>query len=117
MNQSIERFLLWACLAQVFAWVVARFLPGILTYVLLRSGAESAYSSIYLTSILGVLVSLPLQVVCGVWLKEESDRLGVNSRIWFWTGFFFKFIGVIVFYVYLTFCRTQKNQSIEGGAS
>ena len=117
MNQKIERFLLWACVAQVFAWVVARFLPGILTYALLRSGSESAYSSIYMTSILSALISLPLQIVCGVWLKQESDRLGVDSRIWFWTGFFFKFIGVIVFYVYLTFCRAQKNQSIEDGVS
>lgn len=118
MNNRIEKFLVYACFAQAFAWIAARLIPGIASYFMLHdveAGSSIIYSSTYLITIFSMLSYIPLQLVCAVWLKKESERIAVNHRVWFWTGFLFKFIGVIVFYVYLIYSRKQKVEPAGGG--
>jgi hypothetical protein len=118
MNNRIERFLLWACIFQVFSFVAARLLPAIITVLTVSGEGEiNKVNALMLPILIGMACSIPLQFVCGAWLKSEADRVGVNRWVWFFTGFLFKFIGVIAFYVYLTYSKNQKVQPVASGQS
>ena len=113
MNNKIEKFLLWACAAQGLAWLASRLIPVIVSLIIIRnheanSAYSSALSSTYFITIFSMLSYLPLQLVCASWLKKEAERIEVSPWVWFWTGFLFKFIGVIIFYVYLIYSDKRK---------
>tara|TARA_B110000977_G_scaffold190549_1_gene261494 strand:+ start:65 stop:412 length:348 start_codon:yes stop_codon:yes gene_type:complete len=113
MNNKIEKFLLWACIFQVLGLVASRIVPG----AMIALAVENEMSSGQMTSLIGLFAfacMIPLKLVCGTWLKKEAERMEVNHRIWFWTGFLFNFMGIVVFYVYLMFCRNQKVQPVGG---
>ena len=112
MNKNIEKFLLWACIFKVLAMTAPMAFSSLTSYLIIGKGIESS-SLIFLSTWAYMLCTIPLRFVCGAWLKSESESLGVNQRIWFWTGFFFEFIGILVFYAYLAFCKKTKVQPVR----
>ena len=118
MNKRIEKFLIWACLAQAFGWIAAQVFPGILSVIILKSAEMESSLPVslvggYFISLLSIFAYIPLRIVCGLWMKKESERIKASSLIWFWTGFLFQFLGVIAFYAYLAYCsKTEVEPAV-----
>ncbi len=109
MKQNIEKFLLWACICKLLAVVIPMVYPILLQNLIVNRDVNSSFL-ISVSSWIYILSTLPLRLVCGLWLKNETEALQINQRIWFWFGFLFEFIGILVFYAYLTFCKKQNVQ-------
>lgn len=117
MKNNIEKYLLWACIFQVLAWFLPTVFPALANHLLIKSGMEETFPAIVKITLLCGLFTIPLKLVCGAWLKCESESLGLNKWIWFWTGFLLEFIGILLFYAYLSFCKKQgpNHTNIDKG--
>lgn len=111
MNKNIEKFLLWACIFKVLAMTAPMGISSLISYLVIGDDIDNG--SLMLFSTLGYVVfTIPLRFVCGLWLKSESDSLGIHQWVWFWAGFLFELIGILVFYAYLAFYKqARSNQS------
>lgn len=109
MNKRIEKFLFWACLAQGLTLILQFLSPSIIHNFIFSDNSD--LESIAMLNYLLVWLPLtPIQLACGIWLKIESKKMGLNSWLWFFIGFLFKFIGAIAFYVFLIYFTKDKVQ-------
>jgi hypothetical protein len=86
--------------------------PIMMTWMM-ELGLQSSYLP-FIPSLVAFALILPLRFVCGAWLKSESERIGRNPWVWFWTGVIFDLIGVIAFYAYMTYRKSMKSQLVGG---
>ena len=114
MNRNIEKFLLWACVFKALAILAPQIFPSLLQFLIIEKGMDGSLT-VFSSMWFYFACAIPLKFICGFWLKGESEHLGVNQRVWFWTGFLFEFIGILLFYAYLAFCKKQKVQPVESG--
>jgi len=112
MNRNIEKFLLWACLFKALVILAPQVLPSLLQLLIIEKHLDSRLI-MFSSMSLYLLCAIPLKWICGAWLRSEAEHLGISQRIWFWTGFLFEFMGILLFYAYLTFCKKQKSQTIR----
>ena len=110
MNSRINKFLVWACIAYVIEFIGANLLIQCVSVFSVEQGLNRA-NMMLISSIAMIFSALPIRIVCGLWLKKEAEHMEGHKRIWFWTGFLFKAIGVILFYVYLTLNQRSKTEN------